>query len=241
MARGAPFSVIYEGQQYAILKGARVFTMSLGIGGNLPVSLLKTERQNAEGIRTAGVAFFNASGNDHGFFSPPEELGVTARVPAPWHAAGTAWSSRGGVISVGGTGYLNDTSYAISSWGPAFWGDVSPWNDWPSPTGIIKPDICAPAVNVNSLLKPEGYSGDTWSGTSMATPHAAGVAALMLSRNPSLSPAGIDSIIEQTARPLGAAGKDNTYGAGGIDALAAVNAVPAALHPHLVRIRAHDR
>jgi subtilisin family serine protease len=232
---GAPFSAIYEGQQYAILEGARVFTISLGIGGNLPAALHKVERQNAEGIRAAGVALFNAAGNDHGTCDPPYELGVTARVPAPWHAAGTAWSSRGGVISVGGTGYQNDTSYAASSRGPAYWGDVSPWNDWPSPTGIIKPDICAPAVNVNSLLKPAGYSGDTWSGTSMATPHAAGVAALMLSRNPSLSPAGIDSIIEQTATPLGAEGKDNTYGAGGINALAAVNTVPATLRPYLVR------
>ncbi len=232
---GAPFSAIYEGQQYAILEGARVFTMSLGISGNLPVSLHRTERQNAEGIRTAGVAFFAAAGNDHATYDPPYELGVTARVPAPWHAAGTPWSSRGGVIAVGGTGYLSNVTYAASSWGPAYWGDVSPWNDWPGTTGIVKPDICAPAVNVNSLLKPASYTGNTWSGTSMATPHAAGVAALMLSKNPSLSPAGIDSIIEQTATPLGTVGKDNTYGAGGINALAAVNAVPTALRPYLVR------
>ncbi|MHB8077804.1 MAG: S8 family serine peptidase [Candidatus Krumholzibacteriia bacterium] len=232
---GAPFSAIYEGEQYAIMEGARVFTMSLGIAGNLPVSLHKTERQNADGIRAAGVTFFNAAGNDHATYDPPYELGVTARVPAPWHAAGTPWSSRGGVIAVGGTGYKSNISYTASSWGPAYWGDVPPWNDWPSPTGIVKPDICAPAVYVNSLLKPSGYSGDTWSGTSMATPHAAGVAALMLSKNPSLSPAGIDSIIEQTAVPLGTVGKDNTYGAGELNALAAVNAVPTALRPYLVR------
>lgn len=232
---GAPFSAIYEGQQYAIRAGARVFTMSLGIGGDLPVSLHRTERQNAEGIRAAGVAFFNAAGNDHALYDPPYELGVTARVPAPWHAAGTPWSSRGGVIAVGGTSYKSYTTYAASSWGPAYWGDVLPWSDWPSPTGIVKPDICAPGEYVNSLLKPSGYSGDTWSGTSMATPHAAGVAALMLSKNPSLSPAGIDSIIEQTAVPLGTAGKDNTYGAGGINALAAVNAVPLTPRPYLVR------
>jgi len=232
---GAPFSAIYEGEQYAILMGARVFTMSLGIAGNLPVSLHKTERLNAEGIRAAGVALFNAAGNDHATYDPPYELGVTARVPAPWHAAGTPWSSRGGVIAVGGTGYKSNISYTASSWGPAYWGDVPPWNDWPSPTGIVKPDICAPAVYVNSLLKPAGYSGDTWSGTSMATPHAAGVAAVMLSKNPSLSPAGIDSIIEQTATPLGTVGKDNTYGAGELNALAAVNAVPTALRPYLVR------
>lgn len=232
---GAPFSAIYEAEQYAMSMGARVFTMSMGVSGSLPASLRQAERYNGDAIRVGGVAFFNSAGNENGSgLLPPNQLGVTARVPAPWHAAGTAWSARGGVIAVGGTGYLSDTAYSASSRGPAMWSDVPPWNDWPYPPGLTKPDVCAPAVNVNSLLKPSGYSGNTWSGTSMACPHAAGVAALMLQKNPSLSPAGIDSILEQTAVPLGTAGKDNTYGSGRIHAYNAVAAVPATARPYVV-------
>ncbi|MGB9743092.1 MAG: hypothetical protein ACPL0F_08080, partial [bacterium] len=48
---------------------------------------------------------------------------------------------------------------------------------------------------------------------------------LMLSKNPNLTPAVVDSILEVTAVDLGSAGKDNDFGAGRIDALAAVTAV----------------
>ena len=75
-------------------------------------------------------------------------------------------------------------------------------------------------------------------GTSMACPHAAGVAALMLQKNPTLSPAAIDTLMETVARDLGAAGKDNVFGSGLIDALAAVNLVPAnQTAPPLVELR----
>ena len=115
------------------------------------------------------------------------------------------------------------------------WDNVDPWNDWPyNPgVGLLKPDVSAPAVNVNSLVPPSGYSGNTWSGTSMACPHAAGVAALMLQKNPTLSPAGIDSLLELSSLDLGTVGKDNQFGSGRIDALAAVNLVPATQAPQL--------
>ena len=62
------------------------------------------------------------------------------------------------------------------------------------------------------------------SGTSMATPCVAGTIALMLSKNPELTPEQIDEILERTAVPL-SAHKSNDFGSGRIDALAAVNAV----------------
>jgi uncharacterized repeat protein (TIGR02543 family) len=68
-----------------------------------------------------------------------------------------------------------------------------------------------------------GYS--VMSGTSMAAPCAAGCMALTLSKNPSLTPADICRILEETAVPL-AEGKSNITGYGRVDALAAVNAVP---------------
>ena len=59
----------------------------------------------------------------------------------------------------------------------------------------------------------------------MATPHIAGCIAVMLSKNPTLTPAKLDSIIEMTAVPRGSAGKDTIYGSGRLDCCAAVNAV----------------
>ncbi len=58
-------------------------------------------------------------------------------------------------------------------------------------------------------------------GTSASAPHAAAVAALLLSGQPDLAPADIRAALQNTAVDYGAAGLDNTYGAGKIDALAA--------------------
>ena len=68
----------------------------------------------------------------------------------------------------------------------------------------------------------------------MSCPHAAGLAALMLEKNPSLSPAGLDSIMELSAVDLHSPGKDNLFGSGRLDAVAAVNMVPLALTANLV-------
>jgi putative cell wall-binding protein len=68
-----------------------------------------------------------------------------------------------------------------------------------------KPDLSAPGVNVNSTLPGGGYGQK--SGTSMATPHVAGVAALILSFDPSLGVAAVRGILEGTALPL----MDATY------------------------------
>lgn len=67
---------------------------------------------------------------------------------------------------------------------------------------VVKPDLIAPAESVRSSVPGGGY---TWmTGTSMAAPHVAGVAALMLSVNPGLRghPDRIAAILRATAVPL---------------------------------------
>ncbi len=97
-------------------------------------------------------------------------------------------------------------------------------------SGRIKPDIAAPGVDVLSSL-PEGRYGPS-SGTSMATPHVAGVVALMWSANSALI-GDIDTteaILTRTAHHVPAPdlcggemnGQNNVYGFGRLDALAAV-------------------
>jgi len=104
-------------------------------------------------------------------------------------------------------------------------------------TGRLKPDVVAPGVGVRSALAGSINSYGWLNGTSMATPHVAGVAALVWSAAPDLrgEVALTEDLLRRTARPLttttqtcgGVPGTDvpnNTYGYGLVDALAAVKA-----------------
>ncbi len=67
---------------------------------------------------------------------------------------------------------------------------------------LLKPDITAPGVDVVAPVAPPGNNGRTWdaySGTSMSSPHIAGLAALMISENPSWSPMWVKSAMMTTA------------------------------------------
>ncbi|NOX62903.1 MAG: S8 family serine peptidase [Chloroflexi bacterium] len=85
-------------------------------------------------------------------------------------------------------------------------------------------DVAAPGSSIWSLNRWGGYVAN--SGTSMAAPHVAGLAALVLARNPTLAPAEVRAIIENSATDLGAQGWDKAFGHGRIDAQAALEAVP---------------
>jgi bacillopeptidase F len=87
--------------------------------------------------------------------------------------------------------------------------------------GQIKPEVSAPGVSVYSSIPGGGYTA-TFSGTSMAGPHVAGIVALMRSANPNVDVRTIKSILMRTARDQDAAGNDNTSGFGLVDAYAAV-------------------
>lgn len=66
--------------------------------------------------------------------------------------------------------------------------------------GATTVDLAAPGVNILSTAPGGGYR--TLSGTSMATPHVSGVAALVLSREPNLSVSQLKARIVQTTKPL---------------------------------------
>jgi len=114
----------------------------------------------------------------------------------------------------------------------------------------MKPNVTAPGVGIRSVARKGVFK--SFSGTSMAGPHVAGVVALMISANPDL--AGqvdiIEDILESTAEPftssqdcndlLGGKIPNAVYGYGIINALAAVKRaldyIPVSVHDQQVSI-----
>jgi len=107
-------------------------------------------------------------------------------------------------------------------------------------------EIAAPGVAVLSTWKdginatgPQpfsfaDYAGEYFieaSGTSMASPHVAGVAALLMAANPSYTAEAVRSKMNATALDLGDAGRDKLYGYGLVDASSALGLMPATNNP----------
>jgi thermitase len=84
-------------------------------------------------------------------------------------------------------------------------------------------DVAAPGVSIKSTFL-SGYN--IMSGTSMAAPHVSGLAALMMSINPALTPAQIATALKTTATDIDAPGVDIASGYGLINASASLQAVP---------------
>lgn len=85
-------------------------------------------------------------------------------------------------------------------------------------------DVSAPGVNVWSLAPSGSYTYK--SGTSMSVPHVTGLAALLWSARPTLTHLEVRALIEQGVVDLGAAGRDDFYGFGRIDAAASFALLP---------------
>ncbi|MEA3265878.1 MAG: S8 family serine peptidase [Candidatus Fermentibacteria bacterium] len=161
-----------QAMEFAADNGASVMSTSLGSGqGNVS---LRTANENS---LTAGlyhsVAAANSGPGASTVLSPGDG-------PPPWfHPDQSYHGGQSAVVTVGATN-SSDVIASFSSRGP-----VVCWADYTDSSPLIDPDISGPGVDVVSTQWTGGYT--TMSGTSMATPHLAGVAALILSANPALS------------------------------------------------------
>jgi len=120
-------------------------------------------------------------------------------------------------ISALAAGIANPSYHTVadfSSGGPR-WGDLA-----------LKPEIAAPGVDIVSAASGSvDGNGVAWfSGTSMATPVVAGVAALVKQANPKWTPALIKSALINTAKSVGSGIALRAVGAGRVNALNAVKA-----------------
>ena len=145
----------------------------------------------------AGIIIIAAAGNDDGDGSQD-----TITYPAKYDS----------VIAIAATD-SNDARASFSSCGPEI-------------------ELSAPGVNISSTVPksdadisdPNGYK--QLSGTSMATPHVSGTAALVLKAHPEMTNAKVRQTLQQTAIDLGQHGRDIFFGYGRIDAKAAVDQTP---------------
>jgi subtilisin family serine protease len=104
-----------------------------------------------------------------------------------------------GAFAVGAVNWADDVLEPYSSQGP-------------TADGRIKPDLAAPSVVDSASYAPEAFDG-----TSAATPHVAGAAALVLQAFPDFTPADIAQFLQERAEDLGDAGPDNAFGMGRLD------------------------
>ena len=185
-------------------------------------------RMSVTNVAAAGLPFFIANGNEGGG-SPPDNVRTPGDCPGPWHHPAEADGGRGGAISIGATDNADNLA-SFSSIGPAAWAGVDTFTDYPYPPGILKPDFSTPGVDVTSCLMGGGYT--TMSGTSMATPCAAGVCALILSKNPNLLPEEVDQIMQGSVLPKGGQPKNDSFGTGRIDAMLCIANTPPAGPTH---------
>jgi serine protease AprX len=188
-------SSIVEGIEWLHERGVHVISLSLG--GTAQVGVKDILQITCEAAIDAGITVFCAAGNS----GPGERTIATPGVSTK-------------VITVGASDD-NDKVADFSSRGPTV-------------DGFEKPDIVAPGVGIiagrskNTAL---GRVIDDYyvelSGTSMATPFAAGVALLMLKAKNDLTPGELKAALENSALDL-KTGNDNVEGEGRIDAYAAI-------------------
>lgn len=195
--------------EYAIANGADIISMSFSIpdlGNSRGLWRMMSDHAVA-----AGVVLVGGAGNFRQSAKLPYQHQSPKDVPSVISAGGVDSSSR--VVP-------------FSSAGPAEWGTVALYRDFPMPNGLIKPDVVAyPGAGypILSATSDVGYldPNDRVRGNSFSGPQAAGVAALILSAAPATPAWRVREILEATARDLGPPGKDNDFGAGLIDAYAA--------------------
>jgi subtilisin family serine protease len=162
-------------------------------------------RTVVENVRAAGIVVVASAGNSG------STCFTVADPPAIYDAAFTVGSTTS-----------SDTASSFSSRGPVT----------VDGSGRLKPDLAAPGSSIRSSTLGGGYGLS--SGTSMASPHAAGVVALIVAAEPRLAGRvdAIERILRDTAVPLtaaqdcgafpGSAVPNAVFGAGRLDALAAV-------------------
>ncbi|HYY63126.1 MAG TPA: S8 family serine peptidase [Gaiellaceae bacterium] len=195
--QGRPVSGVAPRAYIGNYKVLTVPTPSVGLNGNSPEIVKGIDAAVGDGMNVINLSLGEAEIDlDRDLVVKAINAAADAGV-VPVIAAGNDFSDFGyGSISSPGDASKAITAAAVSK------DDVIADFSSAGPSGIdlgFKPDVSAPGVNIYSSV-PTGW--DTFSGTSMASPHVAGGAALLLQRHPSWTPAQVKSALVLTGRPV---------------------------------------
>ena len=222
----AQLNTVVTAVEYAVEKGADVISISKNGWASNDSHI--TFRNLFNNTLNAGIITLVSAGNYRANLNTnlpvPGNVMAPANCPPPYlHPDQTLTGGVSGVMCIGSVGYDNNIA-VFSSQGPVTWEGVNGYDDYPynngASMGLIRPDLVAPGENIVTLSNTNNGTVTTM-GTSISTPIVAGVVALMLEKNPDLTPAEICRILENTATKL-TPKKSNDYGSGCVDALAAV-------------------
>jgi subtilisin family serine protease len=209
---------LVEAIYYAVDNGAKVINMSLGFSGTGSPDASGQVCTEILGLGAAldyafnhGVVVVAASGNDGG---------ATVACPAAYPT----------VIAVGATRFDGQVTY-YSNQGSEL--DVTAPGGDPNvdqngdgqPDGVLQETYCADFITLLLTGDYSQFCDVLLEGTSMASPHVAATAALLLGESSALTPLQVRYYIETTARDRGVAGWDPAYGWGALDATAALTAL----------------
>ncbi len=199
---GADTVALSKGIRYAVDQGAKVLSMSLGVCASQASAFDTPDKLTENAITYAvgkGAVLVAAAGNNGATGCPipdPNDPQKTINDPSIMFPGNNP-----NVIAVGSVNGANVRSSFSATGAPL--------------------DIVAPGENLLSLSLLGAY--ERKSGTSFAAPQVAAIAALMMAKTPTLTRVEIQNILESTAKDLGSAGKDTSFGAGLLQAGAALS------------------
>lgn len=216
------FGDIIAGIVYATDAGAHVINMSLGAaiprignkGDNSVISFFQNAVKSAINYaHSNGTTVVVAAGNDAadmdgGDRSTVQFNGGLAKSVSISALAPENWAGNGGNVPLDPAGYTNFGTSGVDFGAPG--GDFDyPGNELCTVAGITRP------CWVLDFVFSTGNGTWYWSvGTSMASPHAAGVAALIISETGDSTPAHVISEMRKRATDAGKPGRDDVYGHG---------------------------
>lgn len=194
--------IIENGLRTAVDRGAHVLSNSWG--GGLPSAPINNGVDYA--LEEGRVVVF-ATGND---FAPFVDYPARLSLSRP-------------VIAVGASNEWDELKSPNSQDGESWWG-----SNYGDAVTVVAPGV---HIYTTDISGGAGYHQTDYhakyNGTSSATPHVAGIAALMLSVNPELTPSEVKDILQTTAEDLGEPGFDRFFGYGRVNAKRAVAAALA--------------
>ena len=203
-------STIAEGVRFAVKHGAAVINLSLEFSSNVTASDIPELIEALRYARRRGVLVVAAAGNEaHDAIAYPARAPTVVAVGASTeHGCLADYSNDGGGLTLVAPGGGADANLP---------GDPNCHPEAPAGRDVFQ--VTFTGSSPRRFGMPSGYEG-----TSMASPHVAATAALIiasgvLGRHP--TPAALIARLRATARKLGGGGDEHLYGAGLVDAAAA--------------------